>query len=84
MYSIYSSSKAAIVNFVQAIAEETAEEGIRINVINPERTDTPMRRRNFGYEDPTTLLESRVVAETAIRAVLADFTGQVIDVRRDR
>lgn len=52
MYSIYSSAKAAIVNFAQAVAEETAEEGICINVINPERTDTPMRRKNFGKEDP--------------------------------
>lgn len=81
MYSIYSSAKAAIVNFVQAMAEETAEEGIRINVVSPERTDTPMRRRNFGCEDPSTLLESETVAKAAIRVILAEYTGQVIDVR---
>ncbi len=84
MYSVYSSAKAAIVNFTQAVAEEMAEEGVRVNVINPERTDTPMRRKNFGKEDPATLLSSSVVAEAAIEAVSANYTGQVIDVRRDR
>ena len=84
MYSIYSSVKAAIVNFVQAVAEETAHDGIRINAINPERTDTPMRRNNFGMEDPSTLLKSRTVAMATLRAVLADYTGQVVDVRKDR
>lgn len=84
MYSIYSSAKAAIVNFTQAVAEEMAEEGVRINVINPERTDTPMRRKNFGNEDPATLLPSSEVAEVAIAAVSANYTGQVIDVRRNR
>ncbi len=82
MYSTYSSSKAAVVNFVQAISEELYEDGIRINVINPERTDTPMRRQNFGLEEPGSLLESRKVAEATLEVVLSDFTGQVVDVRR--
>lgn len=53
---------------------------MRINVVNPERTDMPVRRNNFGLEDKSTLLESRTVAEGAIMAAAADFTGQVIDV----
>ena len=47
-YSIYSSTKAAIVNFVQAIAQEWETDGICVNCINPERTKTPMRQHNFG------------------------------------
>ena len=43
MYSLYSSLKAAIVNFVQAISEEWSGKSIRVNCINPERTLTPMR-----------------------------------------
>ena len=82
MYSTYSSSKAAVVNFAQAMSEELYEDGICINVINPERTDTPMRRSNFGIEAQGTLLESRSVAEETLKVVLADFTGQVVDVRR--
>lgn len=81
MYSIYSSTKAAIVNFAQAMSEELFEDGIRINVINPERTDTPMRRKNFGVEPKGSLLESSKVALETLRVIGADITGQVVDVR---
>lgn len=82
-YSIYSSTKAAIVNFVQAVAQEWESAGIRVNCINPERTKTPMRVRNFGPEPDDTLLRSEVVAEATVRCLLADYTGQVIDVKRN-
>lgn len=81
-YSIYSSTKAAITNFVQAVAEETYEDKIRINVMNPERTDTPMRRKNFGEEPKDTLCPSAKVAEETLLTLMADFTGQIVDVRR--
>ena len=82
-YSIYSSTKAAIVNFVQAIAQEWESVGIRVNCINPERTKTPMRVKNFGVEPDDTLLKSEVVADATVRCLMADYTGQVIDVKRD-
>ena len=81
-YSIYSSTKAAIVNFVQAVAQEWEADGIRINCINPERTKTPMRVKNFGIEPDNTLLTSEKVAEATVRTLLSDDTGLVIDVRR--
>ncbi len=81
-YSIYSSTKAAIVNFVQAVAQEWEGAGIRVNCINPERTKTPMRVKNFGIEPDDTLLRSEVVADVTVRCLLADYTGQVIDVKR--
>lgn len=81
-YSIYSSTKAAIVNFVQAIAQEWEPVGIAVNCINPERTKTPMRVKNFGVEPDDTLLKSEAVAQATVRCLLADYTGQVIDVRR--
>lgn len=81
-YSIYSSTKAAIVNFVQAIAQEWEGSGVSVNCINPERTLTPMRVRNFGTEPADTLLKSETVAEVTVRSLLADYTGQVIDVKR--
>ena len=81
-YSIYSSTKAAIVNFVQAVAQEWEADGIRINCINPERTKTPMRVKNFGIEPEDTLLASEKVAEATLRTLLSDDTGLVIDVRR--
>jgi len=81
-YSLYSSTKAAIVNFVQAVAQEWDGDGIRINCINPERTKTPMRVSNFGVEPDDTLLKPEQVAEATLRTLLSDYTGQVVDVRR--
>jgi len=82
-YSIYSSSKAAIVNFTQALADEWDSFGIKVNCINPERTLTPMRIRNFGLEDPSTLLSSKIVAEKSLRSLLLPYSGQVIDIKVD-
>jgi 2-C-methyl-D-erythritol 4-phosphate cytidylyltransferase len=79
-YSLYSSSKAAIVNLTQALADEW--EDVRINCINPERTATPMRLEAFGPEDPNTLLTAERVAEVSLMALVSDLTGQVFDVRR--
>lgn len=81
-YSIYSSTKAAIVNFVQAVAQEWEGDGIAVNCINPERTATPMRTRNFGIEPPETLLTAEEVAQATLRTLLSTATGQVIDVKR--
>ena len=83
-YSLYSSTKAAVVNFVQAIAQEWEPWGIQVNCINPERTKTPMRVKNFGIENEATLLTAREVAEKSLKTLLADFTGQVIDVKLNR
>jgi 2-C-methyl-D-erythritol 4-phosphate cytidylyltransferase len=81
-YALYSSSKAAVVNFTQAIAEEWAHKSIRINCINPERTSTPMRIANFGNEPKDSLLDAADVAISSLSTIASDFTGQVIDVRK--
>ena len=80
-YTIYSSTKCATVNFVQAIAEEWIPYDIQVNCINPERTKTPMRVKNFGVEDDSTLLKSEVVAEVSAKVLLSHMTGQVVDVK---
>ncbi len=83
-YSLYSSTKAAVVNFVQAISQEWESNGIRVNCINPERTKTPMRVKNFGIEDDSTLLKAETVATESLKTLLSDFTGQVIDVKLNK
>ena len=82
MYSLYSATKAAIVNFVQAVAEEWHIFGIRVNCINPERTKTPMRVQNFGNEPEGTLLPAKDVAVASLNTICSEATGEVIDVRR--
>lgn len=83
LYSTYSSTKAGIVNLVQALAEELYLDGVKINVINPERTATPMRFKAFGKEPEDSLLQPEKVAMASIKTLLCDLTGQVIDVRRN-
>lgn len=80
-YSIYSSLKAAIVNLAQALSEEWIDNGVKVNCMNPERTKTPMRIRNFGTEPADTLLTPRQVAVASLRTLLSNVTGEVVDVR---
>jgi len=81
-YSIYSSTKAAMVNLVQALSEEWSKDGIKINAICPERTATPMRFENFGKEPPETLLDPYYVAKMTLSVLLSNVTGQVIEIRK--
>jgi ribitol-5-phosphate 2-dehydrogenase (NADP+) / D-ribitol-5-phosphate cytidylyltransferase len=82
-YSLYSSAKAAIVNLTQALSDEWAADGIRVNCINPERTATPMRAMAFGTEPEESLLASRTVAEIAVDVVTTPWTGNIVDARRE-
>ncbi len=81
-YSLYSSTKAAMVNLTQALSDEWAGDGIRVNCINPERTATPMRTQAFGQEPAGTLLTSDAVARASLDVLVSAMTGHVIDVRQ--
>jgi 2-C-methyl-D-erythritol 4-phosphate cytidylyltransferase len=81
-YVAYSASKAAVVNLVQGLADEWAVDGVRVNAISPERTDTPMRRVAFPDEDRTGMLAADEVAQVTLRLLASDLTGQVVDVKR--
>ena len=81
-YSLYSSAKAATVNLTQALADEWAADGIRVNCINPERTGTPMRTKAFGEEPADSLLQSTAVARASLETLVSSGTGHVVDLRR--
>jgi 2-C-methyl-D-erythritol 4-phosphate cytidylyltransferase len=81
-YSLYSSVKAAVVNLTQALADEWAADGVRINCINPERTATPMRTKAFGEEPSDSLLESAAVARSSLDVLIGPHTGQIVDIRK--
>ncbi|GAA2040741.1 bifunctional cytidylyltransferase/SDR family oxidoreductase [Agromyces tropicus] len=80
-YSLYSATKAGVVNLTQALADEWAEHGVRVNCINPQRTRTPMRTNAFGEEPPQTLLDPSDVATVSLKVLEADVTGQIVDIR---
>lgn len=80
-YSVYSATKAAIVNLVQALGEEWQTEQIRVNCVNPARTSTPMREKAFGKEATETLLSSSYVAQHALHIMVSSSYGQIFDVK---
>lgn len=82
-YAVYSSTKAAVVNLAQALADEWSDHGIHVNVVNPERTRTPMRVQAFGVEPEDSLLKSEAVAATVLDLLASNMTGHVFDVRRE-
>ena len=81
-YVAYSASKAAVVNLAQGLAEEWSDDGVRVNAISPERTDTPMRRRAFPDESRSGMLSTEEVAAATLRLIGSDLTGQVFDIKR--
>lgn len=78
-YAAYSATKAGLNNLGQALAEDYPE--YRINVVNPARTNTPMRRKAFPGEDPATLLDPNDVAKIVLSLCVAPDSGRVVDVR---
>jgi 2-C-methyl-D-erythritol 4-phosphate cytidylyltransferase len=42
-----------------------------------------MRTKAFGKEPADSLLDSETVARTSLDVIVSDFTGHVIDVRRE-
>jgi len=81
-YAAYSSTKAGVVNLTQALDEEFFKDGIRVNCINPSRTLTPMRVKNFGNEPKESLLEAKDVAKKALMILTKEISGQIIDIKK--
>ena len=81
-YAPYSSSKAGVVNFVQALADEWAHDGIRVLAICPERTKTELREKAFGEEPADSLLSAEVVASETVNAIVSGQSGVVVEIRR--
>jgi len=79
-YSAYCSSKAALVNFCQAFAEEAINHNIRVNIASPGRVNTPLRYKNFGKENLATLLNPEYVAKKIIFAMVQKTTGSVFEI----
>lgn len=80
-YGVYSATKAGVVNLTQALSEEWADSGVRINCINPQRTRTPMRTAAFGDEPADSLLDPDDVARVTLNVAASDLTGQIVTVQ---
>ncbi|HSX04524.1 MAG TPA: 2-C-methyl-D-erythritol 4-phosphate cytidylyltransferase [Rhabdochlamydiaceae bacterium] len=81
-YALYSSSKAAVVNFTQALSEEWPH--IRVNALVPQRTKTKMRAFHFPNESEESLLQPEEVAKTIAQILKQDaLTGTIFEVRKN-
>ena len=58
-------------------------EKIKINVINPARTKTPMREKHFGIEPDGSLLDVKTVAYKTLETVLSEYSGLVVDIKKN-
>jgi 2-C-methyl-D-erythritol 4-phosphate cytidylyltransferase len=55
-YTVYSSTKASLINMTQGLSEEWADDDIKVKCVIIGRTDTPMRTANFKNENQLSLL----------------------------
>jgi NAD(P)-dependent dehydrogenase (short-subunit alcohol dehydrogenase family) len=63
----YAASKAAIINLARAMALDHAREGIRVNVVCPGATDTPMLREGLEKNGiPIEAFASRLPTQTLV------------------
>ena len=82
--SIYASSKAGLINLTQSLSIELGNQGIRVNCINPPRTDTKMRHNAFPNENKDLLARPSEVANDIIQYCFGDETGHIINLKYDK
>jgi len=80
-YAAYSSSKAALINLIQAASDEYP--GFKLNVISPQRANTQLRAQAFGKESRSDLLEPDEIALRISQVLGTDLTGMNFDLRVD-
>lgn len=81
-YSLDSSTTAAVVALTQALADEWAAAGVRVNCVNPEGPSTPMRTTAVGEVAPESLLAAAEVARASLDTLLGPATGHVVELRK--
>lgn len=74
--SIYSFTKAAIINFTQSLAQELSDNNVRVFCITPGSTDTPMFHEAFP--DRTPHHSPQDIADVVIQSL----TGEIVPDKR--
>jgi len=79
--SVYAASKAALNNLTQSLSAEFFDRQIRVNCINPPRTDTPMRHRAFPNENRQLLADPNLVAQDILKYCAGPETGHIVNLK---
>lgn len=74
-FSVYSSTKMAIVSLTQSLAEEFLSKNIMVNCLHPSRTNTKMRNV-FNNKDNQNMLLASEVGRVAMGFCNGNITGQ--------
>ncbi|GII33195.1 bifunctional cytidylyltransferase/SDR family oxidoreductase [Planotetraspora mira] len=82
--SLNSSTAAAVVNLAEALADEWAPKGVRVNCLNPERAVTSTPVVPSADSGAAGTIPPEAVARTSLDVLLSDLTGQVVDIRLTR
>ncbi len=82
-WGAYGASKAALENLVQSYGEEVKNlSGVRTAIVDPGRTRTKMRAAAYPGEDPASVKEPSVVADTIIELLQSEFeTGHRLAIK---
>lgn len=78
-YMLYSASKASLVSIVKSAAPILKEKNVFLNLLNPSKTNTKMRRRIFPFENTNDLLQPNEVAISILKLSLSNESGGIVD-----
>lgn len=79
--SVYGATKAAVVNFTQGLSEERRD--VKVNVITPQRTQSPMRSAHFPLEPKESLLSTKQIANQIVEILQRGCsTGIIYEIKK--
>lgn len=76
-WSAYAAAKSGVINFSNAIAEELKDYNIKIFIICPGRTATPLRKILAPNENPESIMQPKAVADVAMMCL--SETAEVLE-----
>ena len=81
-WGAYAVSKATLEHIVKIWALENNHNNMSISIIDPGKTDTPMRKAAMPGEDSKNLSKSDYIAKLVLNKILTDkiYKGQVLDI----
>ena len=81
-WGAYAVSKATLEHIVKIWALENNHNNMSISIIDPGKTDTPMRKAAMPGEDSKNLSKSNYIAKLVLNKILTDkiYKGEILDI----